>query len=157
MSDELNNNQENKKKTTKNKEFVVKEQYQFKDENAELITDIPSESSIKKTVGSELIVDMPSTPVIKKDDTKKSKSPIEVKTLESKIIKIEKKSMKSNKELYESFIKELKNYSLSINDDVIYNSSIDKSKQYSIIFENDYFILYGKKYSYNGLKIKKIN
>ena len=65
--------------------------------------------------------------------------------------------MKSNKELYESFIRDLKYYSLSINEDVIYNSSIDKSKEYPVKFENNYFVLFGKKYSYNGLKIKKIN
>ena len=74
-------------------------------------------------------------------------------------IKSEKKIivMKSNKELYESFIRDLKYYSLSINEDVIYNSSIDKSKECPVKFENNYFVLFGKKYSYNGLKIKKIN
>jgi hypothetical protein len=65
--------------------------------------------------------------------------------------------VKSNKELYESYIKELKNFSLSINGDVVYDSSIDRSKEYPVKFENDFFILYGKKYSYNGLKIQKIN
>ena len=33
----------------------------------------------------------------------------------------------------------------------------NKTKKYPIVFENDFFILYGKKYSYNGLKIQKIN
>ena len=32
-----------------------------------------------------------------------------------------------------------------------------KSKESPLKFENDYFVLYGKKYSYNGLKIQKIN
>ena len=73
-------------------------------------------------------------------------------------IKEEKKViLKSNKELYESYIKDLKKFSLSINGEIMYDSSIDKSNEYPIKFENDYFILYGKKYSYNGLKIQKIN
>ncbi len=74
-----------------------------------------------------------------------------------KNIKMEQRIVKSNKELYESYIKELKYFSLSVNNDVIYDSSIDKSKELPIKFDNDYFILYGKKYSYNGLKIQKIN
>jgi hypothetical protein len=65
--------------------------------------------------------------------------------------------IKSNKELYISYIKELKNFSLSVNDKIIYDSSIDKSEESPVKFENDYFILYGRKYSYNGLKIQKIN
>ena len=68
-----------------------------------------------------------------------------------------KPNVKSNKELYELYIKELPFFSLNLNGDVIYDSSIDKSKDSPIKFENDYFILYGKKYSYNGLKIQKIN
>ena len=87
-----------------------------------------------------LIVDEPSVPV---------------STLIEK--KIENVSIKSNKELYESYIQELKKFSLSINNEIIYDSSIDKSSTYPIKFETDYFILYGKKYSYNGLKVQKIN
>ena len=68
-----------------------------------------------------------------------------------------KNESKSNKELYESYIKELKYFSLNLNGDIIYDSSIDKSKDSPVKFDNDYFILYGKKYSYNGLKIQKIN
>lgn len=145
-------NKENKKKTTKHKDSVITEQYQFNEDNVELITDIPSENSIKTAFNAELIMDKPSVPIIKIIepilDVKKSE-PLEIKN--------DKKIIKSNKELYESIIKELKNYSLNINDDIIYNSSIDKSKEYPVRFENDYFILYGKKYSYNGLKVKKIN
>lgn len=87
----------------------------------------------------KLIVDKPSTPL----------------TLKRK--KIENVAMKSNKELYESYIKDLKNYSLVLNGEVVYDSSIDKSNKKPLLFENDYFVLYGKKYSYNGLRIKKIN
>jgi AAA+ superfamily predicted ATPase len=87
----------------------------------------------------QLIVDRPSEPLSIQQTTQ------------------EKVIVKSNKELYESYIKELKNFSLSINGDVVYDSSIDRSKEYPVKFENDFFILYGKKYSYNGLKIQKIN
>ena len=90
----------------------------------------------------QLIVDKPSEPLTKKD------SPI-MKSEKQKVI------VKSNKELYESYMKELKKFSLSINGEVIYDSSIDKAKESPIKFENDYFVLYGKKYSYNGLKIQK--
>jgi len=90
----------------------------------------------------QLIIDKPSEPLIKTDIP---------------IMKPEQRIVKSNKELYESFIKELTFFSLSINGDVIYDSSIDKSKESPVKFENDYFVLYGKKYSYNGLKIQKIN
>jgi len=85
-----------------------------------------------------IINDRPSTPLNKNTDIKVIKSI-------------------SNKELYESYMKELKFFSLSLNNDIIYDSSIDKSKESPVKFENDYFILYGKKYSYNGLKIQKIN
>ena len=58
---------------------------------------------------------------------------------------------------YESYIKDLKNFSLSINGETVYDSSIDKTGEHPVKFENDYFILYGKKYSYNGLRVQKIN
>jgi len=92
--------------------------------------------------GEELIMDIPSEALNKKSSQMKYE---------------QKKVIKSNKELYESYIKELKYFSLSINNEIIYDSSIDKSNESTIKFENDYFILYGKKYSYNGLKIQKIN
>jgi len=72
-------------------------------------------------------------------------------------MKEQKPAVKSNKELYESYVKELVNFSLSINNEILYDSSLDKLKEYPVKFENDYFILYGKKYSYNGLRIQKIN
>lgn len=91
----------------------------------------------------QLIVDRPSESLNKKESTRMKHEQLPI--------------TKSNKELYESYIKELKNFSLSINGEIMYDSSIDKSKESPIKFENDYFILYGKKYSYNGLKIQKIN
>ena len=90
----------------------------------------------------QLIMDRPSEPLNK---------------IHSPIMKHEQKEVKSNKELYVSYLKELRNFSLSLNGEVIYDSSIDKSKESPLKFENDYFVLYGKKYSYNGLKIQKIN
>lgn len=125
MSEELNIDQDLKKKVITKKDKII-EQYQYKTEGNE-----------------QLIMNKPSVPLTKKDS--------EV------IMKQEKVIAKSNKELYESYIKELKFFSLSVNGDIIYDSSIDKSKESSVKFENDYFILYGKKYSYNGLKIQKIN
>ncbi len=91
----------------------------------------------------QLIVDRPSEPLNKKEYSRMKHEHMPI--------------TKSNKELYESYIKELKNFSLSINGEIMYDSSIDKSKESPIKFENDYFILYSKKYSYNGLKIQKIN
>lgn len=125
MSEEVNKTQEIKKKPVGKKKETT-EQYQY----------IPQENE-------QLIVDRPSEPLIKKD------SPTIMKSERQKTI------AKSNKELYESYIRELKKFSLSINGEVIYDSSIDKAKESPIKFENDYFILYGKKYSYNGLKIQK--
>lgn len=94
-------------------------------------------------VNEELIMDKPSEPLTKKQDS---------------TMKFEQKPvLKSNKEIYESYIKELKYFCLNLNNDVIYDSSIDTSKESPLRFENDFFILYGKKYSYNGLKIQKIN
>lgn len=120
-------NSQENKKKPTSKKRESTEQYQY----------VPGENE-------ELIMDRPSEPLNK----------IQQQT----IMKSEQKiSVKSNKELYESYLKELKNFSLSLNGDVLYNSSIDKSKESPLKFENDYFVLYGKKYSYNGLKIQKIN
>ena len=130
---EVDNTQEVKKKSTKKLEIT--EQFQYIPENNE-----------------QLIVDKPSEPLTIKKEEVLSES---LNKKES--MKLEQKVVKSNKELYESYIKELKFFSLSINNDIIYDSSIDKSKELPIKFDNDYFILYGKKYSYNGLKIQKIS
>ena len=96
MSEELNKEDVKKKVVSKKREST--EQYQYiAGENEELIMDKPSES-LKKLVKEEVLV---------------KKEPI------SKPI------VKSNKELYESYIKELKKFSLSINGDIIYDSSIE--------------------------------
>ena len=130
------------KKKTNQKKIEIIEQYKYspEDEDIQLIIDKPSEPLVNNVKISE---------PLKTDTESKKYSPI---------MKNEQKiPVKSNKELYESYMKELKYFSLSINNEIIYNSSIDKSKESPVKFENDYFILYGKKYSYNGLKIQKIN
>lgn len=148
-------------------EQQITEQYKFIPENNEhLIMDKPSEP---------LIVDVKKDEIkIKKDEIKKEIKKKEVKEVKENIkedikidfsllnkndnMKVEQKTIvKSNKELYESYINELKFFSLSLNNVIIYDSSIEKSKETPVKFENDFFILYGKKYSYNGLKIQKIN
>ena len=119
-----------------NSEETKKKPTSKKRESTEQYQYVPEENE-------QLIMDRPSEPL------NKTQSPI---------MKSEQKvAVKSNKELYESYLKELKNFSLSLNSEVIYDSSIDKSKESPLKFENDYFVLYGKKYSYNGLKIQKIN
>lgn len=119
-----------------NSQEIRKKPISKKRESTEQYQYVPEENE-------QLIIDRPSEPLNK---------------IQSPIMKSEQKiSVKSNKELYESYLKELKNFSLSLNGDVIYDSSIDKSKESPLKFENDYFVLYGKKYSYNGLKIQKIN
>lgn len=125
-----------KKKTNKKRELEIIEQYHYNEgENESLIMDKPSEP-------------------LKKEKNKN----IEIKDMPKKVqVILPKVEVKSNKELYESYIRELKNFILSLNGDIIYDSSIDKSKESPLFFENDFFSLYGKKYSYNGLKIQKIN
>ena len=114
----------------------IKRKQTKKRESTEQYQYVPGENE-------ELIMDRPSEPL--------NKTQLPVMKSEQKVV------VKSNKELYESYLKELKNFSLSLNSEVIYDSSIDKSKESPLKFENDYFVLYGKKYSYNGLKIQKIN
>jgi len=118
-----------------NSQEIKKKPISKKRESTEQYQYVPGENE-------ELIMDRPSEPLNK---------------IQSPIMKPEQKVVKSNKELYESYLKELRNFSLSLNSEVIYDSSIDKSKERPLKFENDYFVLYGKKYSYNGLKIQKIN
>ena len=142
MSEELNTIPEEDKPDDLKKEIKKKSK---KIEIIEQYNYVPSENE-------QLIMDKPSDPLkIEIKPSELNKKEIPVMKFEPKII------AKSNKELYESYVKELKNFSLSINNEIIYDSSIDKSKESSIKFENDYFVLYGKKYSYNGLKIQKIN
>jgi len=144
MSEELNQT-DVKKKNSKKREST--EQYQYiPEDNEQLIMDKPSES-----LNIVEVVEINVTEVAIKEEEKEEKEMTNPIKEEKKVI------LKSNKELCESYIKDLKKFSLSINGEIMYDSSIDKSNEYPIKFENDYFILYGKKYSYNGLKIQKIN
>jgi hypothetical protein len=99
----------------------------------------------KPSDGEKLIIDKPSEP-LKKQNFFMKESAKDIKSI-----------TKSNKELYESYVKDLVNFSLSVNNEVLYDSTLDRTKEFPIKFENDFFILYGRKYSYNGLKIQKIN
>ena len=92
--------------------------------------------------GEKLITDKPSVPLLKKEVAEEQK-------------KIKLKEIKSNGQIYEAYIKEIERYKLLYNDKVIYDSTLSKSNS-NLIFESDYFILFSKKYSYNGLKIQKI-
>lgn len=137
---EIDNSQDTKKKTSRKKDNSIVEKYQYKnDEKFELIIDKPSQPLVinvnnKNNVVGNIVDNDPSNINVNKNV-----------------------NMKSNKEMYESYIKDLKYFSLSLNGEVIYDSSIDKSKDFAVKFENDFFILYGRKYSYNGLRIQKIN
>ena len=97
--------------------------------------------------GEELLIDKSPIPLSKIDIQE------EEKIIESKI-KI-KKDIKSNGQIYEAYIKDIKNYKLLYNGKIIYDSTLSKNATI-LSFESDYFILFGKKYSYNGLRIQKI-
>ena len=121
---------ENKELKNTKKE-VQSKKIEKKEDLTEVYTYVPTENE-------KLIMDKPSEPL------KHSKLE-EIKPI-----------LKTNKELYESYIKELKKFCLTLNGEIIYDSSIDKSKISPLVFEEDFFILYGKKYSYNGLKVQKL-
>ena len=146
----------------------IKEQYQYKlENNEELIIDKPSKPLTKKNKSKDIDTENIKVKVEVEDDVEEvnvkevNVKEVNVEEVNVKVQKIEKKIMKdeikSNKEIYESYIKDLKYFSLTINNVVLYDSSIDKNVISPLIFDNNYFILYGKKYSYNGLKIQKIN
>ena len=108
--------------------------------------------------GEKLIVDKPLYPL-------KKVEPEEVKLKEVKLEKVKPKNNniqmqkplipKTNGEIYDAYIKELKNFKLVYNGDVIFDSTLSKNNT-TLKFEADYFVLFGKKYSYNGLRVQKI-
>ena len=149
----------------------ITEQYQFKsDSETNLIVDKPSKP-LTKMIKKQKDVEVINAEIERELESNesiieiKNESIIEIKNESIIEIKnesiIEKKNIvqniKSNKEIYETYVKELKYFSLILNNEIIYDSSIDKTGIIPIKFECDYFILFGKKYSYNGLKIQKIN
>jgi CMP-N-acetylneuraminic acid synthetase len=133
MSEELNKEQESKKKIVRKKEII--DEVTSSNEVIEQYQHVPVENE-------KLIIDKPSVPLFREERINYCVPPVPSKT---------------NKELYESYIKESKKFVLTINSEVIYDSTIDKTGEMPLKFENEFFILYGKKYSYNGLRIKKIN
>ena len=122
-------------KELENKDVKKKNPIKKKEDLTEVFTYQPGENET-------LIMDKPSEPLIATVTVKKE-DPTPM--------------LKTNKELYESYIKELKKFCLTLNGEVIYDSSIDKSKVSPLAFEEDYFVLFGKKYSYNGLRVQKLN
>ena len=133
----------------------ITEQYQFKsDSETNLIVDKPSKP-LTKMIKKQKDVEVINAEIER--ELESNESIIEIKNesiIEKKNIV---QNIKSNKEIYETYVKELKYFSLILNNEIIYDSSIDKTGIIPIKFECDYFILFGKKYSYNGLKIQKIN
>jgi len=105
--------------------------------------------------GEKLITDMPSTPLQKVEPLKEVKQPVtEVK---NNNIRMQKPStpIKTNGQIYDAYIKELKDFKLVYNGDVIFDSTLSKNNS-TLKFEADYFVLFSKKYSYNGLRVQKI-
>jgi hypothetical protein len=135
MSEELNKEQETKKKPSSRKKEVSEETIVQSNELIEQYQYVPEENE-------KIIIDKPSVPLFKEENINYYVPPAQSKT---------------NKELYESYIKGSKKFILTINSEVIYDSTIDKTGEMPLKFENEFFVLYGKKYSYNGLRIKKIN
>jgi hypothetical protein len=103
-----------------------------------------------KPVDNEvLIVDIPSKPLVKKkqlnEETKKG-----IKVLIPSVTPVQ-----TNGQIYDAYIKELKNFKLIYNGDIIYDTTLSKTSN-NLTFDSDYFVLFGKKYSYNGLRVQKI-
>ena len=133
----------------------ITEQYQFKsDSETNLIVDKPSKP-LTKMIKKQKDVEVINAEIER--ELESNESIIEIKNESINEKKNIVQNIKSNKEIYETYVKELKYFSLILNNEIIYDSSIDKTGINPIKFECDYFILFGKKYSYNGLKIQKIN
>ncbi len=127
------------KKSTTKKSNVSK----IDEKKEELIT---AEYKYKVIGDEKLIMDKPSTPLKNVETLKEKKKNIQT----SKPTLIQ-----TNGQIYNAFIKELQNFKLIYNGDVIYDSTLSKTIN-NLKFESDYFVLFGKKYSYNGLRVQKI-
>ena len=144
----------------------ITEQYQFKsDSETNLIVDKPSKPLTKlikkqkdvEVINAEIERDVKSIEIVKNEIIEIKNEIIEIKNESINEKKNIIQNIKSNKEIYETYVNELKYFALILNSEIIYDSSIDNTGINPIKFECDYFILFGKKYSYNGLKIQKIN
>jgi len=111
-----------------------------------------AEYKYKAKEGETLIIDTPSTP-LKKVELEEVKLVKEIKNNSVQMQKL--LTPKTNGQIYETYIKELKDFKLVYNGDVIFDSTLSKNNS-TLNFESDYFVLFGKKYSYNGLRIQKI-
>jgi hypothetical protein len=60
--------------------------------------------------------------------------------------------IKSIKEIYEEYIKDGLPYKIYLRGQIIFDSVNHKDKP---LFEEDYFILFGKKYIYKGIRLEK--
>jgi len=134
-------NKENKK-VTRNKS---KENSDQKNDN------VNAKYEYKVTGDEKLIVDTPSEPLNKKPLKEK---PLK-ETKKNKDMQKPTTPIKTNGQIYNAYISELKDFKLVYNGDIIYDSTLAKNVT-NLEFETDYFILFGKKYSYNGLRIQKI-
>lgn len=115
-----------KKPAPKKKEAVITEQYQYKGEG-ELIMDKPSEP-LQVSIQEPVQITIPE-PVIKKGF--------------------------SNKEIFENLSRERQNFVLKYNGSLIYDTEGKLNKiSKDLSFEEDYFVLYGRKYLYDGLNFK---
>jgi hypothetical protein len=78
-----------------------------------------------------------------------------VKNIEQEEVKEEIKIsniVKSIKEIYEEYINDEMPYKIYLRGQIIFDSVNHKDKP---IFEEDYFILFGKKYIYKGIRLEK--
>lgn len=93
------------------------------------------------------IVKLVETPIQRKVEVKKPE-----RIIEPKIIKVEeKKEGKTFKTIYESYLSS--GFKILKEGNIIYDSSVDNNN--SIKFEDEYFTLFGKKYSYQGSRFIK--
>jgi len=150
MSDELEKKDFKKvtKKRTTPKKIVAKAQPVGKKLGKKVTTKddmITSEYKYKVTGDEKLIIDKPSTPLIKNETLKENKK---------KIKKTKSVTTQTNGQIYHAFIKELQSFKLVYNSEVIYDSTLSKNMT-NLKFESDHFVLFGKKYSYNGLRVQK--
>lgn len=142
MSEELENKEvKNAEKKTTTRKRTTAKATQKTEPKEEIIT---AEYKYKPEEGEKLITDKPSTPL--------------QKVVKNEVKKMQKPSTppKTNGQIYEAYIKELKDFKLVYNGDVIYDSTLSKGDNTNLSFESDYFVLFGKKYSYNGLRVQKI-
>lgn len=136
MSEQEENNIKVEPKTKKQKKTT------------EMVEDVSAVYRYEVEGDEVLLMDKPSEPLIIE-----SSEPIKNKEPEMKKTSV---PVKTNGQIYEAYIKELKSFKLIYNGDVVYDSTLSKNNNANIKFEADYFVLFGRKYSYNGLRIQKI-